>query len=529
MVVSDLKKAQSAIEYLMTYGWMLLVVAVVGGAVFSITSGQDLESTSGFTGSDVQVEEFGLTNNEELQLVLRNADSNAIDIQDIRVSDGEQTVEFSEEQNIAVSDTETVLLEDFAESSESNDLDVSISYDSGALTGLEASGSISGQLEILERDVSFSFDPEDPEEREDVTFTSEINEGELEGSIEQLNWDFDDSSTDQGEEVQHDFNEEGSYAIELEAVTTEDSYTVTRTVPVSESETEPASVETLEASEITGDSAELRGNITNEGGEEPEVRFNWGTTEEDLDEVIELGTSTGEFSETIEDLDSETSYYFQAEAENSGGTSTGETLMLETEGLDTMTWTIYEWSVSDQEPEAELAQLSATDDTYDGGEYIAMSMRGSISETSRYDDFQTLEGATIEDFEDSDTLDNYNQRQGSEYLDTDNPPEGERSLAFEGCCGSGRIGGPTEVDLTRDKGISFLSQADDTDLNVAVQFMGTDVDSDGFFTEQGYGVRIDGTESEKAIQRYDDGEPERIAEDDYTHTGGPYYHEVQFE
>lgn len=46
-------KGQSAIEYLMTYGWMLLVVAVVGATVFSVTQGRSVSSVSGFTGSDV--------------------------------------------------------------------------------------------------------------------------------------------------------------------------------------------------------------------------------------------------------------------------------------------------------------------------------------------------------------------------------------------------------------------------------------------------------------------------------------------
>ena len=32
-------KGQSAIEYLMTYGWMLLVVAVTGAAIFATVGG----------------------------------------------------------------------------------------------------------------------------------------------------------------------------------------------------------------------------------------------------------------------------------------------------------------------------------------------------------------------------------------------------------------------------------------------------------------------------------------------------------
>ena len=53
---------QSAIEYLMTYGWMLLVVAIVGGSVFSVFNQENLETVSGFQGDDVLVDNFGTTN-----------------------------------------------------------------------------------------------------------------------------------------------------------------------------------------------------------------------------------------------------------------------------------------------------------------------------------------------------------------------------------------------------------------------------------------------------------------------------------
>ena len=75
-----LKKGQSAIEYLMTYGWMLLVVAIVGGAVFSVVQSQSVESVSGFTGGDVTVDDFGVTSDGGLQVSMRNTGSETVEI-----------------------------------------------------------------------------------------------------------------------------------------------------------------------------------------------------------------------------------------------------------------------------------------------------------------------------------------------------------------------------------------------------------------------------------------------------------------
>lgn len=74
-------KGQSAIEYLMTYGWMLLVVAIVGGAIFSTVNGRCIEDTSGFTGSDISVEDIGLRNDDNVVIQLRNTASDHVIIE----------------------------------------------------------------------------------------------------------------------------------------------------------------------------------------------------------------------------------------------------------------------------------------------------------------------------------------------------------------------------------------------------------------------------------------------------------------
>lgn len=83
-------EGQSANEYLMTYGWMLLVVSVVGGAVFSVTGSQNVESVSGFNGADLMVEDFGFTSNNELQLMLRNTGSESTSVNSVNITENDR-------------------------------------------------------------------------------------------------------------------------------------------------------------------------------------------------------------------------------------------------------------------------------------------------------------------------------------------------------------------------------------------------------------------------------------------------------
>ena len=72
------RKGQSAIEYLMTYGWMLLVVAIVGGAIFATVSGQCLNDVTGFTGETAEVSDYAVTD-EVIQVEVQNNGADSLD------------------------------------------------------------------------------------------------------------------------------------------------------------------------------------------------------------------------------------------------------------------------------------------------------------------------------------------------------------------------------------------------------------------------------------------------------------------
>jgi formylglycine-generating enzyme required for sulfatase activity len=143
-------KAQSAIEYLMTYGWMLLVVAVVGGGIFSIVQSESIESTSGFSGTDVAVENFGLSQEGKLDMVLRNSASETLEIKEINLSQDGEEFSTGVDEDIDVGDSSAVsALGAVQSSSGASTVDVEISYDVGGLEDQVVSGTVSGSLDVV--------------------------------------------------------------------------------------------------------------------------------------------------------------------------------------------------------------------------------------------------------------------------------------------------------------------------------------------------------------------------------------------
>jgi len=134
----------------MTYGWMLLVVAIVGGAIFSLASPECLE-TSGFSNTGAYVEDFavdGTTGN--MTLVIANAESDSVELQSVEIlSDDGSSLENVESFQVSPADTEPITLsQQFESAEECNTYDLNLVYDRGSLEGLEASGTITADVDV---------------------------------------------------------------------------------------------------------------------------------------------------------------------------------------------------------------------------------------------------------------------------------------------------------------------------------------------------------------------------------------------
>lgn len=144
---STSRKGQSAIEYLMTYGWMLLVVAIVGGAVITtVQSNQsqcsgDIPTSLETSQQGFGVSDFGVGTNGA-QVVLENNGQETVTNINVTV-DGVDTTGGSDSLNIG--DSATYTAGGFSSSESCAELSIEVNYDQGGLTGQVLNGTIEAQ------------------------------------------------------------------------------------------------------------------------------------------------------------------------------------------------------------------------------------------------------------------------------------------------------------------------------------------------------------------------------------------------
>jgi len=142
----------------MTYGWMLLVVAIVGGLIITLASNQSIDQISGFEGQQIVVENFGVNSQEQLSLQVLNTRRGTAEISNVTV-EGNNDVRFND-SDFAGSDPEIlelgsqesaeVLVTGFNRTESGESFEVNIYFDRSGLTNLVSKGRISGTLRMVD-------------------------------------------------------------------------------------------------------------------------------------------------------------------------------------------------------------------------------------------------------------------------------------------------------------------------------------------------------------------------------------------
>jgi hypothetical protein len=358
----DKLKGQSAIEYLMTYGWMLLVVALVGGLLFALFQDQELESQSvdGFEGSDVRVEEVTASNGS-VQLSLSSYSSEDMESVSICLNNSELGGVCSKEFSLDRLSDRVVDLNGFNESGETYIYDVSVSYETTGGISDTVSGSVSLALKPGTGDDS---NEESPSESVSISVrntgdnaTSSVSPGDSVKIYGEFNstgssldsgwlatnetgtWEnktskyFNDSLGGEDVWVWNNFTWSNS-SVSSEEVgwrlyannsdgTVESSSK--KSFKVGSGVSAPG-VEVLEPVGVNGSNATLRGNVTDLGdASSVDVSFNVTSNSSIgfVDSDDSFG-STGVFEEDVTGLEASTGYNFTAWAENSAGLNTSD-------------------------------------------------------------------------------------------------------------------------------------------------------------------------------------------------------------
>jgi len=149
---SNTRKGQSAIEYLMTYGWMLLVVAIVGGAIFATVQNQRQECSGqvpvvleASQNDGFGVTNFGVTTNN-VQVELTNNGQDTVDVQSVYLDSTESDETSSGSVTLNVGGSETFTLSGWSSSDSCTEATLNMTYNQGGITGQVMEGNITAQM-----------------------------------------------------------------------------------------------------------------------------------------------------------------------------------------------------------------------------------------------------------------------------------------------------------------------------------------------------------------------------------------------
>jgi len=176
-------KAQSAVEYLMTYGWMLLVVAIAGGAVFSIVNSQSIENVSGFTSKEVTVSDFGMTGSG-LAMSLQGQSSETVEVEEVFISNSEgSNATVPLRTQVGLGESSNLHLPYVTSSDGADAVNIELKYGAGKLSNITALGTITGQLKFDESFVGYwTLSKTQGNQTHVYDISQNQNHGELNGS-----------------------------------------------------------------------------------------------------------------------------------------------------------------------------------------------------------------------------------------------------------------------------------------------------------------------------------------------------------
>lgn len=141
-------KGQSAVEYLATYGWMVLAVAIVSGVAYSSIDPMCTGTTSNIYSGTISLEDYGVEEGGNLLVLLGNRKYSKLNLTSINVTQGDKTRNETLNQNISAGSSAQIEIDGFTEASGCNQIELEVFYEKGGLPGQKAVGEINAPIKI---------------------------------------------------------------------------------------------------------------------------------------------------------------------------------------------------------------------------------------------------------------------------------------------------------------------------------------------------------------------------------------------
>lgn len=146
-------KAQSGIEYLITYGWMVIAIGVIGGGLYQFSGGDCDVEVEGLEGANLVAEDAAIDSDDHLSLAFRSSSNRQITVRQVEAGNSS----IVQLRNMILEPGETRAYE-FANTNSSEDcatIDLEVTYDIGPVSSQKFYGQLRAPATLIDKIVNF--------------------------------------------------------------------------------------------------------------------------------------------------------------------------------------------------------------------------------------------------------------------------------------------------------------------------------------------------------------------------------------
>ena len=143
-------KGQTSIEYLSTYGWMLVVLAIATGIFYTnyVPEQQCKNRVTSDMPGDLAITDLATDPQGDLALLIRNEGARSVTVQEITASAGSNTTTVIANTTIPTTDSSDFRLNGTGFSEDCTEVDLEVIYDSPQLGTLSDRATVEGKFTV---------------------------------------------------------------------------------------------------------------------------------------------------------------------------------------------------------------------------------------------------------------------------------------------------------------------------------------------------------------------------------------------
>ena len=142
------EKGQSAVEYLTTYGWMLLAFGAASYFAFNTMTLECVDELRGLHGGDIEVKDFGFGADDRLRISLKNTNSYNLTITEFNFSSDNKANINNSNIKFGPGKLKSLDFGGFENSETCDEFEIRLTYDKGSITDQKAIGTIESSYRI---------------------------------------------------------------------------------------------------------------------------------------------------------------------------------------------------------------------------------------------------------------------------------------------------------------------------------------------------------------------------------------------